>query len=953
MSERRALLLTDVVDSTATSEALGDAAAAALWSAHDRIARDLLPSWRGREIDKTDGMLLLFDDAADALGYATAYNQAIRTLSVPLTSRAGLHIGDVILRENSAADVALGAKPLEVDGIAKPTAARIMSIARGGQILLTAEARESLGETSLQVQSHGHWVIKGVAEPVELFETGEPGATLSAPADGDKAYRVTRVGDRWIPVKEVPSNLPQLMTSFQGRERELVDVKGLLSRARLVTLLGMGGLGKTRLSLQVAAELTHEYPDGVWFIDLAPIRDAGLVVSEAAQVLDVMEERGRPLIQTLCSHLKTRRVLLILDNCEHLTQAAAELANAVLRAAPRVCVLASSRETLRVPGEQTYPVHPLPVPARDANVAALLRSPAVRLFIDRAKQHRPSFGLTARDASAVAEMVVRLEGIPLALELAAARMKSMTVTDINTRLKDRFKLLTGGGSVLLERQQTLRALVDWSYVLLNPEEQKVLARLSVFMGGFDLAAAEEVCGAEPLDAMDVVDLLQSLVEKSLVMLDQRDENTRYQVLETIRDYAHEKLEQSGELAAIAVLHCQHYFALAKAAREGLRGAEQADWIYRVETELDNVRAAMALALAGGIDPIIAVKIAVAMQGFWILRGYSTEGRKLVAAALAIPAVREAEPAQGHALYVGAALAVCQSDYDEARLMLEICLALRRRLGNPLDIAATLSTLSMARLPLGDSDGARTAEEEALGLFRQIDNREGEAIGLLHLGQIELDAGNDSEALKYLDDCLTLARSIKQQELEGDCERQLGEIALDADDRPRAVSHLKRSLTICRDAGDKRGVARSQWWLGKAELREGDIDGARRSLAAALVAFRAFEMREDLVSALGDWSALAAAEGRVQLAVQLTAAVDHASERLGLRRPTRRAQLWLAHVESLRASMPPGEFDAARSQGHGWDIDEALRKAQSSPDADALAERTSDEEALALSTVEDR
>ncbi len=395
MSERRALLLTDVVDSTATSEALGDAAAAALWSAHDRIARDLLPTWRGREIDKTDGMLLLFEHAGDALGYARAYNEAIQKLAVPLASRAGLHVAEVMLRENSAADVELGAKPIEVDGIAKPTAARVMTLARGGQILLTAEARESLGETALQVQSHGHWAIKGIAEPIELFEAGEVGATLKAPTDGDKAYQVTRVGDRWIPVNELPNNLPQLMTSFRGRERELHDVKALLSRVRLVTLLGMGGLGKTRLSLQVAAELMPQYPDGVWFIDLAPIRDPGLVVGEAAQVLDVMEERGRPLIQTLCNHLKTRRVLLILDNCEHLTKAAADLANAVLRAAPKVCILASSRETLRVPGEQTYPVHPLPVPARDANVAALLRSPAVRLFIDRAKQHRPSFTLTA------------------------------------------------------------------------------------------------------------------------------------------------------------------------------------------------------------------------------------------------------------------------------------------------------------------------------------------------------------------------------------------------------------------------------------------------------------------------------------------------------------------------------------------------------------------------------
>jgi len=952
MSQRRALLLTDVVDSTATSEALGDTAAAALWSAHDRIARDLLRVWRGREIDKTDGMLLLFDDAPDALGYARAYNQAIQTLAVPLTSRAGLHVGDVSLRENSAADVVLGAKPIEVDGIAKPMAARVMSLARGGQILLTAEARESVAGTSLQVQSHGHWAIKGIAEPVELFEAGEIGELLTAPPDGEKAYRVIRVGERWVPVNEIPNNLPQQMTSFLGRERELDDVKGLLSRVRLVTLLGMGGLGKTRLSLQVAAELTPQYPDGVWFIDLAPIRDPGLVVSEAAQVLDVMEERGRSLVQTLCSHLKTRRVLLILDNCEHLTKAAADLANAVLRAAPKVCILASSRETLRVPGEQTYPVHPLPVPARDADVKALLRSPAVRLFIDRAKQHRPSFTLSSRDAPTVAEMVVRLEGIPLALELAAARVKSMSVTDINTRLKDRFKLLTGGGSVLLERQQTLRALVDWSYVLLNADEQKVLSRLSVFVGGFDLAAAEAVCGAEPLSESDVLDLLQSLVEKSLVILDQSEETARYSVLETIRDYACEKLEQGGDLAPTAALHCGHYFAMTKTASKGLRSAEQADWVWRVETELDNVRAAVALALSGGVDPVIAVKIAVAMQGFWILRGYSTEGRKLVAASLAIPAIRESDLAQGHALYVGAALAVCQSDYDEARQMLENCLVLRRRLSNELDIAATLSTLSMARLPLGDVEGARTAEEEALRIFRQGGHREGEAIGLLHLGQIEQHAGSREQALKYLHECLALARAIKHQELEGDCELLLGEISFDADDLPNAGRHVKRSLTICREAGDKRGEARATWWLGKAELREGDIDGARRSLTAALSAFRAFEMREDLVSGLGDWSALAAAEGRLQLAAQLAAAVDCASERLALTRPPRNARCWVAHVDSLRAAMTPEEFETAWSQGKTWDIDEALRRAHSRPSVDlAFTEPLAEErEALTLSSA---
>jgi len=278
-----------------------------------------------------------------------------------------------------------------------------------------------------------------------------------------------RSGSRWLPVKEVANNLPQPTTSFVGRQRELDEVKSLLSRIRLVTLHGMGGVGKTRLSLQVAAESMHRFVDGVWFLDLAPIRDPALVVGEAAQVLNVKEEHGLPLLQTLCAHLKDRRILLILDNCEHLTKAAAELAHALLRAAPGVCMLASSREMLRVPGEQSYPVRPLPVTRRHSDVAALMKSAAVRLFVDRAQQHRPSFELGAREAPAVAEMVIRLEGIPLALELAAAGMKSMTLVDLSARLKDRFKVLTGGGSVLLERQQTLRALVDWSYLLLTPE----------------------------------------------------------------------------------------------------------------------------------------------------------------------------------------------------------------------------------------------------------------------------------------------------------------------------------------------------------------------------------------------------------------------------------------------------------------------------------------------------
>ncbi|HEY6353608.1 MAG TPA: NB-ARC domain-containing protein, partial [Burkholderiaceae bacterium] len=570
---------------------------------------------------------------SDAVHYALAYHQALATLPVALKARAGLHVGPVVLRENSPEDVAHGAKPLEVEGLAKPTAARVMALARGGQTLISDEARKALVEGEWTLQSHGHWMLKGLAEPVELCEVGLDADAFIAPTDGEKAHRVARVGEQWLPVRQMPNNLPQQTTSFVGRERERREVRAALEHSRLVTLVGMGGLGKTRLSLQVAAEVMARFPDGVWFVDLAPIRDPALVVGEAAQVLGVREEPDRPFLQTLLATLKQRRTLLIFDNCEHLIQASADLANAILRAAPQVSILASSREALHVPGEQSYPVPPLPLPGRDTGLEALSRSTAVRLFIERAQSHKPAFALNERDAPAVAQLVARLEGIPLALELAAARVRAMSVAELNTRLEDRYRLLTGGGRVLLRRQQTLRALVDWSYDLLDASERKVLSRLAVFVGGFDLEAAEQVCGAEPLQPADVLDLVASLVEKSLVMTDEREQGMRYRMLETIRDYARERLAQAGDAASTTARCCQHYFAFAKAVRDGLRGPEQGSWIARMEAELDNVRAGIAVALAGGVDPIIAVKYAVAMQGFWIMRGYATEGRITVHAAL--------------------------------------------------------------------------------------------------------------------------------------------------------------------------------------------------------------------------------------------------------------------------------------------------------------------------------
>ena len=639
------------------------------------------------------------------------------------------------------------------------------------------------------------------------------------------------------------------------------------------------------------------------------------------------EEPDRPFLQTLLATLQPRRTLLLFDNCEHLVQASADLADAILRAAPQASILASSREALRVPGEQSYPVLPLPLPERDAGLEALSHSTAVRLFVDRAQSHKPAFALTERDAPAVAQLVARLEGIPLALELAAARMRAMSVAELNTRLEDRYRLLTGGGRVLLQRQQTLRALVDWSYDLLDSRERTVLSRLAVFVGGFDLEAAEQVCGTEPLQPADVMDLVTSLVEKSLVMTDEREQGTRYRMLETIRDYARERLVQADDAAATAARHCQHYFAFAKDVRDGLRGPEQGSWIARMEAELDNVRAGIATALAGGVDPIIAVKYAVAMQGFWIMRGYITEGRATVDAALQLPAVQASEQAVGHALYVGAALAQSQSDLAKAQQMLEQCLALRRELGNPIDIASTLSTLSLARLLTGDTDTARAGEAEALAIFREQGDRVGEAIVLLQLGQIGVWLGDDAEARPHLEASLALARQLEHREAEADCELAFGQLEFDIGTPARARDRFTRSLAISRGAADKRGEAKALWWLAKVDLGNRALTVAGAGLDEALHAFRAFEMRDELLGCLEDCAVLASLVDRGSLAVQIGAAATAARERLSLIRPPRSELRWQRHVDALRAAMGSESFQAVWDEGRETGIDEATQWAR--------------------------
>lgn len=917
------LLFTDIERSTRLWEQEGERMSRAL-AQHDALSRKAVEGNQGVVVKMTgDGMYAAFGDPADALNATVLLQQSLADLAasnhVALRVRAGLHLGIVEQRDGD-----LFGNPVN-------RAARIMKAAHGGQVLLSQAVVDHVQERlppSISLRDLGAVRLRDLATSEHVYQLLHPKLRQDFPALRS--------------LEATPNNLPQQVTSFIGRERELADAKRLLEETRLLTLLGMGGLGKTRLSLQIAADMLEKYPDGVWFVDLAPIRDPALVPKVAAQVLGIHEEPGKPLTQTVCAHVKEHKLLLVLDNCEHLVGACASLADALLRHAPEVRIVATSREGLHIRGEQTYPVLPLAVPDRKADVATLLRSDAVQLFVERARLQKPDFSVTERDAPAVAELCARLEGIPLALELAAARLRSLSVSDINARLHDRFKLLTSGSRVALERQQTLRALVSWSYDLLRENEQMLLDRLSVFAAGFDLQAAEAVCGAEPIAQEDVLDLVTSLVEKSLVMVDQRDAGSRYGLLETIREFAHEhlrtkrygmsgtvrelaneRLQDRDDVAATAARHCDYYLGIAKSARTKLDGPEQAEWTRRLETDLDNLRAAIALALSGAVDPVIAVKFEVALMRFRMLRGYSTEARNNLRAALALPVLQGPTVARAHALYVGGALAMNQSDYAEATAKLSECLEIRRGLGNARETAAALSTLSTLYLQRGDLPRALAYEEEAIGIFRELGDGIGEAIGLLNLGDISLRQADPDAARSLFEQCLGMARSIKHHELESECERNLGELDLGAGNLQAAQTRFERSLRICQETEDKRGEAIALWALGRTDAAGGDLSSARKRLSESMLALHAFEMNAELLDCLEDHARLLQQVGQFANAVRAFAAAATFREAFGVARSGHRDADKQASLQAARDALGESAFEAAWSTGKTWALDEAV------------------------------
>jgi non-specific serine/threonine protein kinase len=678
-----------------------------------------------------------------------------------------------------------------------------------------------------------HRAYLGRSEDLTLARLESAAAELAGRAGGD-------------PVAP-PTNLPAALTSFVGRERELAELAALLPTTRLLTLAGAGGVGKTRLALELARTAPSGFPDGVWLADLAPLADPLLVPQAVTTTLGIQEQAGRPLTQRLAAWLASKTALLVLDNCEHLLDACAALAEALLSACPGLSLLATSREPLGIAGETVWRVPSLALPdAGDrASVEALTRAEAVRLFADRARASRPGFAVTAQNAAAVAELCRRVDGIPLALELAAARLRTLPVEEVAARLDDRFRLLTGGSRTALPRHRTLRATIDWSHELLTEPERVLFRRLSVFAGGCTLEAAEAVCNGDGIEDGAVVDLVARLADKSLAQMEDRDGAARCRLLETVRQYAAEKLAEAGEAEATRARHAAWCAALAERAEPALVGPEQAAWLDRLAAERDNLRAALAWSLER--DPAAGLGLAASMWAFWRMRGSHFEGCGWLERLLARAPARTATRVKS--LLAVAFLARMQGDRASARAWADEALALGRTLGDPAPIMRALTELGTIDLHGGDYQSARAWLEEALPLWRSAGDQHDLAEGLRRLGMLEGAVGGYARARALLGESLALHRAAGELEHVSRSLRELAWVTLCQGEPGQARALAAEALAIAGQVRMPVSMAIAQERLGQVACWEGDLDEAAGLFEASLAGARAVNYLERIGWAL--------------------------------------------------------------------------------------------------------
>jgi predicted ATPase/DNA-binding CsgD family transcriptional regulator len=719
-------------------------------------------------------------------------------------------------------------------------------------------------------------------------------------------------------------DLPAQASSFVGRERELDDLEGMLASSRLLTLTGPGGCGKTRLALQTAAHVAEDFDDGVCFVELATLSSPELVAEGAARALGLRLAGVSPA-DALLDYLESREALLVLDNCEHLIGACAGLANDLLRSCPGLKILATSREALRVPGERAWLVPSLSLPGAREEMAPgqLVRHESIRLFAERAEAAAPGFKLDEHNATAVARVCQRLDGIPLAIELAAVRIRVLSAAQIAARLDDRFLLLTGGSRVALPRQRTLLATMDWSHELLSEGERALFRRISAFASGFTLEAAEDVCSEDGVDRAEVLDLLCRLVDKSLVLVRRRGDDVRYRMLETVGQYASEKLEGSGEEGSVRGRHADFFLRLAERAEPVLSGPDQGEWIDRLDAEVGNLRRAMAW-FEGAEDTEAGLRLASALWGFCHARGYYEMGRAWLEEALSKST--DPTPLRAGALKGAGFLAFLQCDYGTAGEYLEQSLSLYEDLADQRGVAGVKDVLGSVAREQGDYERARTLHEESLALWRELEDEQGVAESLYYLGLTAWLNGENERAGDLS------ARALAMTRASGDTAGvlssliNLGSVALYDGDYDRAETMLEESLALSRDGGYREGVAWALNQLGTVAYRRRNLERAERSLGESLAIHKDLGDMGRVASVLETLAETGGARKRFELSAHLFGVAERLRETIGAPVPPCERPEHDRVLASVRAQVGEEEFSRLQAEGRAMKLEEALSRA---------------------------
>jgi predicted ATPase/class 3 adenylate cyclase len=897
-------LFTDIEGSTRLLQQhprhMGDA-----MSRHHDLLRDAVENNGGIVFETLgDGVYASFARARDAVRAALAGQEAIQSQDWgevgEIRVRMGLHTGDVEVRGE------------HYFGPALFRCSRLMSIGHGGQVLLSRATHDLVADElppGAALRPLGMHRLKDLAEPAEVYQLTHPSLQAEFP-----------------PLRSLDAlanNLPAHPTRFIGRQREVAAIRERVLADRLVTLTGTGGAGKTRLALQVAADLVDEFSDGVWLVEFGPVADPGVVTQSVASVMSLREEPGRPPFATLVEHVRSSHLLLLMDSCEHLVAACAELANGLLRAAPRLHILVTSRELLGISGETTWRVPalslpPLPPPPPES----LDQYEAVGLFVERARAANPRFQINTQNASAVLEVCTRLDGIPLAIELAAARVRMLSVEQIAARLDDRFRLLTGGSRAALPRQQTLRALVGWSYALLQDAERILFRRLSVFAGGWTLDAAESVCSDEQLESYDVLDLTIQLVDKSLVIADEQDGQQRYRMLETIREYARETLGEAGESDAVRTRHLDYFLGLAE--REP-PGGFNSSVLTSLNRERDNLRAALRWAIDAG-DAARAVRLGGALWDFWSVNGHYTEGRAWLNDILALPdAADVSDASRARALQTAGHLANAQADYASALAVLNESRQLAEAADDPALLAATLHLLGNTARARGELERASQLYAEARQLNRRAGIRGAEILNMLQMADLALELEDVDQARGLGLEIYAASRQRGQPWAVARSLHILGRVASASGDQATARHQLEQSLEIQEALPDDQGRVRTLAALAHVAALAGDTAAARQRYAASLRGARESYQLLEIARGLEGMAELDAVTAPVR-ALRLVGAASSLRKAIGAElsgEESRRVAGWLQTLYVTRGEKACAE---ARAAGRALSLDQAVAEA---------------------------